>query len=59
MANNLEKLNSIAEKATKEYLDSRSLLLLEAAVGCLLDTRTPQETAKVLREMANHLEEFG
>lgn len=51
-------LDQLAETERKKYLDRRSLIMLEAAIGCLMDTRTPEETAKVLRDMAQQIEDY-
>lgn len=52
-------LNEMCEKALKDYLDRRSMMFIESAIGCLLDTKTPAEAAEVLREFAQQLEDFG
>ena len=54
-----KKLDEFGEKAINDYLDKRSMLMIEAAIGILLDTRTPAQAAEVLREFAADLEEFG
>lgn len=52
-------LDDLVARASSDYLNKRSLLILEAAVGCLLDTKSPEEAAAILREMADQLEAFG
>ncbi|AGR47968.1 hypothetical protein SmphiM12_336 [Sinorhizobium phage phiM12] len=52
-------LNEVCEKAKNDYLERRSMLFIESAIGCLLDTKTPAEAAGVLREFADQLESFG
>lgn len=54
----MTNLDQISETERQKYLDSRSLLMLEAAIGCLLDTKTPEQAAKVLRDMADQLEMY-
>lgn len=54
----MTNLDQIAQSERQKYLDSRSLLMLEAAIGCLLDTKTPEQVAKVLRDMADQLEMY-
>ncbi|KAB2715523.1 hypothetical protein [Brucella intermedia] len=49
------ELDIIAEKARLRYLRARNMLILEAAISALLDTETPQEAAKTLREQADLL----
>lgn len=49
------ELDVIAEKARLRYLRARNMLILEAAISALLDTETPQEAAKTLREQADLL----
>ncbi|KAB2706814.1 hypothetical protein FHW20_003336 [Ochrobactrum intermedium] len=49
------ELNIIAEKARLRYLRARNMLILEAAISALLDTETPQDAAKTLREQADLL----
>lgn len=54
-----KKIKEACEAATDQYLDRRSMLFIEAAIGCLLDTRSAKEAAEILREFADQLEEFG
>ncbi len=49
------ELDIIAEKARLRYLRARNLLILEAAISAMLDTETPQDAAKTLREQADLL----
>jgi len=49
------ELDIIAEKARLRYLRARNMLILEAAISALLDTETPQDAAKTLREQADLL----
>ncbi len=49
------ELDVIAEKARLRYLRARNMLILEAAISALLDTETPQDAAKTLREQADLL----
>lgn len=53
---NLEKL---VENEVDHYLTTRSLLFLEAACAALLDTRTPEQVAEILRQEADDLENWG
>ena len=55
----MSELDKIAARETIEYLKRRNLLLLEAVVGCLLDTNNPKEVVEILRTMANQLEDYG
>ncbi|MGK8642525.1 hypothetical protein ACRS7F_24005 [Brucella anthropi] len=49
------ELDVLAEKARLRYLRARNMLILEAAISALLDTETPQDAAKTLREQADLL----
>ncbi|ERI16086.1 hypothetical protein ACS5UA_09905 [Brucella sp. RRSP16] len=49
------ELDIIAEKARLRYLRARNMLILEAAISAMLDTETPQDAAKTLREQADLL----
>lgn len=51
----MRELDIIAEKARLRYLRARNMLILEAAISALLDTETPQDAAKTLREQADLL----
>ena len=54
----MTNLNQLSEDERQKYHDRRSIIMLEAAIGCLLDTRTPEQAAKVLRDMADQLEMY-
>lgn len=41
-----------------DILDRRNKLLMEACIAAFLDTRTPEETAVILREFADQLETY-
>ncbi|MBJ6135310.1 hypothetical protein JAU75_20915 [Ochrobactrum sp. Q0168] len=49
------ELDVLAEKARLRYLRARNMLILEAAISALLDTETPHDAAKTLREQADLL----
>lgn len=55
----VRSLNEIARRETALHIASRAHLHLEAAVASLLDAYSVAQTAAVLREWAEQLEEFG
>lgn len=55
----ISRIDQISEKETKAYLDRRNMLMLEAVIGCFMDTNTPKETAEILRKYADQLEEYS
>lgn len=52
-------LERIVQDAIDNHLQSRSKLYLEAAICALLDVFTIDEICTILRDSADHLEEFG
>ena len=44
----MKTIDEISETERQKYLDSRSLLMLEAAIGCLLDTKDIEEIKKII-----------
>lgn len=54
-----KNINDIVEAETEFYLTNQSLVFLESAVSCLLNTKNVHETATILREFADQLEELG
>lgn len=52
-------LDDIAAKETAAYQKLRGKVFLECAIGSLLQAYPIAEVAKMLREQAEHLEEFG
>lgn len=53
------KLDRIVEREVDLYLKGRATIHLEAAIGSLLHSRSIPEVAKMLRDHADHLEQFG
>lgn len=53
------RLDEIAADAAMINLQTRSLLILEAAISALLDVYSIPQAAHVLRDHANQLEEHG
>ena len=57
-----EDFNAINQHIHNEcilHMRRRNMLFLEAAISCMMDTDTAQDTARLLREHANQLEEYG
>lgn len=53
-----EFIRKIDQSATAEYLYRRNMLILEAAVGCLLDSYRPEEVSEILRDYAKIIENY-
>lgn len=54
-----QAIEQSADKERCAYLERRSRLYLESAIGALLDTLTIAEVAALLRKHADHLEDHG
>lgn len=52
-------LADIAARETSLYLRDRATIHLEAAIGSLLRSYSTAEVAKMLRDNAEHLDQFG
>lgn len=55
----LSALDKHVQQESIKYLRRRNAFILEAAIGCLMDTETPSGAAKLLRDHADQLEEYG
>lgn len=55
----LKALNALAEETQIKIWRARNMLFLEATIAGFMDTNTPQEVARILREHAQQLEDFG
>lgn len=53
------KLDTLSQEMRQHYLERRGLLILEGAIGCMLDAWSPAEVARILRQNAEHLEDHG
>lgn len=53
------RLDEIAADATLIHLQTRSLLILEAAISALMDVYSIPQIAHILRDHATHLEDHG
>lgn len=52
------KLDTEIKDHVNFFLDRRNKLMLEACISAFMDTHTPEETAKILREFADQLEMY-
>lgn len=52
-------LNKLAQDAIDRELKRRSVLHAEAAIFSLMDAYGTKEAVRILREMAQHLEDHG
>lgn len=55
----ISALSEIAARETENYLRDRERMFLEAAIGLLLHSHSISEVTKMLRDHADHLEQFG
>lgn len=55
----MSNLLLLIARETMEYERNRAKLFLEASIGALLRAYSTAEVAKILREQADHLNEFG
>lgn len=53
------RISAHAANETQSYLRSRAMVHLESAIASMLGSRTCREVAAVLRQQAEHLEQFG
>lgn len=53
-----QALNEIASEATLKHHRARNMLMLEAVMSAMLDTDSPHEVARILREQADILVEY-
>ena len=55
----LSALDEHLQRECIEYMRRRNRLFLEAAISCMMDTETVLDTARILRQHADQLEEYG
>ena len=51
-------INKIAEQELRAHHTSRAIIALESAISCLLDTKTENEVADILKMEAEMLEMY-
>lgn len=54
-----EIIDRIIKREVAEYERNRAKLFLEAAIGALLRAYSVADVTKILRDQADHLDEFG
>lgn len=52
------KISKLAEKSQQKNWTARNMLMLEAVISAFMDTHNAQETAQILREQADILEQY-
>lgn len=50
-----QALNELGERARIRHLRARNMLMLEAVIAAMLDTESPEDAARILREQADIL----
>ncbi len=50
-----DALDELAQRALVRHLRARNMLMLEAVIAAMLDTDSPEDAARILREQADIL----